>query len=628
MVDALDNVADADDITAITEQLNQVQEDLDELLAANAVVNQNITINNVATLEYVESLISTGTDDPNVIVNGSVTVEITASNFDAAQLVRVNAVTAKLATVLQAVSITNNSSPTVIVDVSNLGFVDNDYMVNGADANDTSLRSVTGSVTIGHGGAVDYSQISNVGGNVIINNSATSLNLNGSTIAGSIWTSGDAAGTITLPSATTVNVGTAQVNTASLTLATDIDLGNTGTLTALTVQAPKAVTVDIAAKSISGNLDLSGVKSDAAVNMNSATTISGTTTVTAGNFSASALTKIASTTITASTVNLSALTSNASGTLTINTATELNAPNFVVANTVTGAALTDVTLSSTTNALLVAAAAKNITIGEQENTSNFDASGYAALETLAVSGKVNTSPTAANVTSVVTATNTTLKSASVAGMLDTVIISGTSALTSFSSAGNIRSVTINDADALTTLTFGHDHINGSSAAELHITENAKITTFDLSSIGDVATLQIVNNALLTSFSAPSSSTITENVATVIATVTGNKLFGTYTQGTAVVPATDTTPEVPAVQASIVQASVYDLRLWLEAHYSHTPSPTYRIEIDEVDGNADGNHDGASDGDYQTIATADANNTADNSANDINITAELNTVKKE
>ena len=80
---------------------------------------------------------------------------------------------------------------------------DNDYMVNGADANDTSLRSVTGSVTIGHGGAVDYSQISNVGGNVIINNSATSLNLNGSTIAGSIWTSGDC-GNNYPPSATTV----------------------------------------------------------------------------------------------------------------------------------------------------------------------------------------------------------------------------------------------------------------------------------------------------------------------------------------------------------------------------------------------------------------------------------------
>ena len=628
LASSLDGVATNEDLAVISSTLADIETDVHELLEANAVVNQNITINNVATLEYVESLISTGADDPNVIVNGSVTVDITASNFDAAQLVRVNAVTAKLATVLQAVSITNNSSPTVTVDLSNLGFVDNDYTVNGADANDAALRSVTGSVTIGHGGAVDYSQISNVGGNVIINNSATSLNLNGSTITGSIWTSGDAAGTITLPSATTVNVGTAQVTTASLTLATDIDLGNTGALTALTVQAPKTVTVDVAAKSITGNLDLSGVKSDATVNMNSATTLSGTTTVTAGNFSASALTKIASTTITASTVNLSALTSNTSGTLTINTATALNAPNFVVANTVTGAALTDVTIGSATNTLLVAAAAKNITIGAQANTSNFDASGYAALETLSVTVKVNASPTAANVTSVVTATNTTLKSASVAGMLDTVIISGTSALTSFSSAGNIRSVTINNADALETLTFGHDHINGSNAAELHITENAKITTFDLSSIGDVKTLQIVNNALLTSFSAPSSSTITENVATIVATVTGNKLFGTYTQGTAKVTATESTPEIPAVQASIVQASVYDLRLWLEANYSHTTSPTYRIEVDEVDGNADGNHDGASDGDYQTIATADANNTADDNANDINIKAELNTVKKE
>ena len=66
-----------------------------------------MTINNVATLEYVESLIFTGADDPNVVVNGYVIVDITASNFDAAQLLRVNAVTAKLANLLQAVSIAN-----------------------------------------------------------------------------------------------------------------------------------------------------------------------------------------------------------------------------------------------------------------------------------------------------------------------------------------------------------------------------------------------------------------------------------------------------------------------------------------------------------------------------------------
>ena len=53
-VDELENVADADDITAITEQLNQVQEDLDELLAANAVINQAVKIINVPTLQAVE----------------------------------------------------------------------------------------------------------------------------------------------------------------------------------------------------------------------------------------------------------------------------------------------------------------------------------------------------------------------------------------------------------------------------------------------------------------------------------------------------------------------------------------------------------------------------------------------
>ena len=579
LASSLDGVATNEDLAVISSTLADIEADIDELLEANAVINQNVTINNVATLEYVESLISTGADDPNVIVNGSVTVDITASNFDAAQLVRVNAVTAKLATVLQAVSITNNSSPTVTVDLSNLGFVDNDYTVNGADANDAALRSVTGSVTIGHSGAVDYSQISNVGGNVIINNSATSLNLNGSTIAGSIWTSGDAAGTITLPSATTVNVGTAQVTTASLTLATDIDLGNTGALTALTVQAPKAVTVDVAAKSITGNLDLSGVKSDATVNMNSATTLSGTTTVTAGNFSASALTKIASTTITASTVNLSALTSNVSGTLIINTATALNAPNFVVANTVTGAALTDVTLGSTTNALLVAAAAKNITISSLENTTNFNASGYAALVTLSVTGKVHTSPSISNVTSSINATNTTLTTINFAGMIDSVVVSGTSALTSFSSSGNIRSFTIDNADALTSATIGHDHIEGSDAAMFAISNNAKLTSITPSSLDEVGHITISNNALLASFNLSSLQTI-PIAGTYNINISGNgKLTGNYFEATA---ASTTTAYV---EARIVSDDLNSLKPYITLA-ANTSAVTYVFEslnLPDVDG---------------------------------------------
>ena len=131
LVNALDNVADADDITAITEQLKQVQEDLEELLAANAVTNQAVKIINVPTLQVVESLISTGTDDPNVIVNGTITVEVDEDDFDTAQLARVNAVIGKIATGLSTVNITNTYSTSTVLNFENLTFVDNDLVING-----------------------------------------------------------------------------------------------------------------------------------------------------------------------------------------------------------------------------------------------------------------------------------------------------------------------------------------------------------------------------------------------------------------------------------------------------------------------------------------------------------------
>ena len=99
-VDALDaalaDVATASDLGVISSTLADVKADVKELLAANAVINQNITVNNVATLEYVESLISTDADDPNVIVNGEITVEVDDADFDATHLPRIAAVTINL----------------------------------------------------------------------------------------------------------------------------------------------------------------------------------------------------------------------------------------------------------------------------------------------------------------------------------------------------------------------------------------------------------------------------------------------------------------------------------------------------------------------------------------------------
>ncbi len=83
---SLEDVATAADLATISSTLADVQADVKELLAANAVINQDITINNEATLEYVESLIGTDADDPNVIVNGKVTVIVKDADFTEAHL--------------------------------------------------------------------------------------------------------------------------------------------------------------------------------------------------------------------------------------------------------------------------------------------------------------------------------------------------------------------------------------------------------------------------------------------------------------------------------------------------------------------------------------------------------------
>ena len=63
--------------------LDAVQEDVTELLFPNNVIDQNLSINNVANLEYVESLISTEEDDPNVIING-----LTVKNLNLMKMIK------------------------------------------------------------------------------------------------------------------------------------------------------------------------------------------------------------------------------------------------------------------------------------------------------------------------------------------------------------------------------------------------------------------------------------------------------------------------------------------------------------------------------------------------------------
>lgn len=82
----LDNVSSGGDLAQIRSTLASIHDDVRELMEENSTINHNITINNEATLQYTETLIGSETDYPNVIVNGMVTVEITTTYFDAAQI--------------------------------------------------------------------------------------------------------------------------------------------------------------------------------------------------------------------------------------------------------------------------------------------------------------------------------------------------------------------------------------------------------------------------------------------------------------------------------------------------------------------------------------------------------------
>ena len=164
------------DLGIISSTLADIRAGLNELLQASSVINQNVVITNEATLEYAESLISTDADAPNVIVNGRVEVNYTTFTTSGTAIVdRINAVVGKIATVLGDGKGNANSglkvTSTSPFNFANLAFVDDHYLIAGADMGDDELRTVTGDLTIDHGGQavpLDYSQLSSVGGNVII----------------------------------------------------------------------------------------------------------------------------------------------------------------------------------------------------------------------------------------------------------------------------------------------------------------------------------------------------------------------------------------------------------------------------------------------------------------------------
>ena len=536
----LNTVASASDLDLISTALGIVNDDVKELLSKNAVINQTVTINNEATLIYAETLISSATDAPNVIINGGLVISVTTTNFDAGMLARVDAITPKVATVLGAtgVSISNTSTPVHTVLVPNLTFVDGPYTVTGAPADDSGLRTVSGDLTIAHTGAADYSQVTTIGGDVVINKDVTSIDLSAATVAGGITDSASAdSGKIVFPKATAVNVGTSSVHFANLQKAVGtVNLGFAGAITSnVSITTPKATRVDFGAKTATGTFEVAAKTGTAGTAFYAPSleyTIGGTT-VTASEAHFSKLTGFGgNSTINATAVDFSSLSQTASGTLVLTNATAFSAPKLVVTNNVTATAAVTVEVKSSDNVNLFLDAVKTLTVNTLGVTTDFTTGGYTTLVTLNIGGAQGKAPFISTVTNTLDIQNTALKTLNITGGdFDTVSVSGTTGLTALSTAGEIKSFTLNGATTLVAATIGHSHLDGSDAATFVVTGNTLLAGLTTSALDEVGNLDISSNAALAAIDLSSLTTL-PILGSYTATITGNKLSGGFVAATA------------------------------------------------------------------------------------------------
>jgi hypothetical protein len=530
----LGNVASEEDLAVITDALAAVQADVTELLQANSVINQSITISNLATLEFVETLISTDTNDPNVIVNGSVTVESTFANSSAAYNARINAITNKISTILGntntnvGLNITSSASSTV--SFNELSFIDNTLTESGYTFSHPKLSTVTGDVTISHSGAADYSILTSAG-NISLNSALTSVDF-GSAMITSISTTGSGTGIVYLPKVTKFVAGTAEATTVIALKAAVVTFGATEQTTAVVTATAENSVITINSKKITGALIVNAHSGSAF----SAPNLVNPWATTIGAIASADFPKVTefkgNSTIAAKTVSTPELAKTVSGTLDITVAEVFNAPKLVTAMTVTASKAITVNVKSSTVAALVLPVVKTLTLEEQGVTTDFNTSGYAALESFTITGAQGKAPFISTVTNTIWITGSKLKTVNIAGGdIDTATVSGTGDLTSLTTAGEIKSFTLNDADKLASASIGHAHLEGSDAAEFTVTNNAILASLTTTALDEIGDIDISGNAKLASLDLSSIQTI-PLLGTYTINIQNNKLTGDYVEVTA------------------------------------------------------------------------------------------------
>ena len=624
----LENVATAADLDTISATLADVQADVKELLSGSAVINQNITINNAATLEYTQSLVNTDDDDPNVIVNGSVTINTTSFTpvITADQLAAINEITTKLATILGHSTTTVGLSVTSAtpLDFPNLTFIDDDYTISGSDQNDDKLTTVTGNLTAGHGGksvAFDYSQLVSIGGDLTIAAAdaatATSINLTGVEITGDFIEAGKGAGDLEFEGATTIDLGTADFHKLIAPKASSIVSGMT-TTASLTITALNGGSIDLnSLTAITGvdGLEITGTST-------SVFHFDALTTVTAGPIQAdngAGEVHLGALTTIGGAVDIDATTAAAlSSIVTLTQATDLNdtpavtltALEAITANLTWDVAVIDLGDVDLTDDNLLSSVATDVTIKAFDAIAQVPATTHTleltAMDSdfIAGTGAVsNVTVTAASGADVdfdgddadlvhVTLYGTTINNI---GSNSTNIISVALANTSTNTiypAATVATVTlsghliafISDAPTLAefnnSATFLDKPGNADTPITIHIHDTPLIESIDLSSMEKVAVVDIQDNINLTSVIAPTGATnlLTANAGASF-TLLGNSLTATYTNAVAAFPGDGINPATPYQETCIYSPSLATWKDYIAAVYTTNTTVTYSFDID-------------------------------------------------
>ena len=627
LLSQLDDVATSSDLDTISSTLAQVQADVRELLEGNSTINQNLTINSEATLLYAETLVSTGTDRPNVIVNGTVTFNTTG--FSAEQQTRANEIAKKLATVLNNVSITSTST----LDFEAMTFVDADVTLSGGGADITELRTITGDFQSTEIGAIDYSFLSSVGGTLrIIAGDAGATNVNSITSVNfgtasfgtiSVGASGTFDHVINAPKAGMIKTGDSPVVHVIGTSASDIDHNYTGDTALPSLSITGSGTIDILAEKVTGGITIDGVATSV-VKANSLTT---TNTFTMPDKVAQLWLqdiKHAGGALNATVVALDDFLYPSSNLDISATDVDLTGAKLIYSyGTLTHSGKGHITVTDAIAADLVpSASTTQITILDLDNPFVF-AAGYTELHTINITGKAKAAGSAqANL--VTTSAAASMTTINLDGTIDGLVSAGNTKLKTVTTSGNLTDMTITGATALTAVNAGHSHISGDTAVTFVITGATALQSLDLSAVDKVKTITLTGNTKMTSITAPSTTTLCEAGAAVAVSVTAS-LSGVFVPFKPEIAATETTPAIPAELAKIKQNSLKSLADWFNVHIDRQTvgSPTFVADTYLVSGT-----NKYADFDAATAAQAYGQAVAGTGSGTINVVGEINLIEAE